>query len=96
MQEFAKMVEDVRNAKKIMAGPDYELTAGEKASTAFRRSIFAVEGIKKGEEFSEENISIVRPGYGLAPKYFHDLIGKKATRDIGRGEPITKADLDQI
>lgn len=90
MEEFAAMVRDVRNAKIMSAGPDYSLTEGEKASTAFRRSLFAVRDIKAGEVFTEDNLGIIRPGYGIAPKYREILLGKKAQRDINRGEPITE------
>lgn len=94
MDEFAQMVKDVRNAKMIASGPCYELTEGEKASTAFRRSLFAVKDIKAGEEFTEENIRSIRPGYGLPPKNYSSLIGRKSKRDIGYGEPIKEEDLD--
>lgn len=93
LEEFSQMTADVRNAKLIARGPDYTLTAGEKASTVFRRSIFAVENIKKGEIFTDANLRIIRPGYGIAPKYLKELIGKKSSREIIRGERITKKDL---
>lgn len=93
VEEFAKMVSDVRNATLIRKGPCYELTAGEKNSMIFRRSLFAVKDIKAGEKFTEENIGIIRPGYGILPKYKKDLVGTEAKRDIKRGEPITEDDL---
>ncbi|MCM1027509.1 MAG: pseudaminic acid synthase [Roseburia sp.] len=91
--EFARMVEDVRNAGKAARGPEYALTEGERESTIFRRSIFAVRDIRKGEPFSEENIRIIRPGYGVAPKNYRKLLGKPCKRDIPRGEPILAEDL---
>lgn len=94
IEEFGKMVFDVRNAKRIMQGPVYELTEGEKASTAFRRSIFATKDIEVGEAFSPENIRVIRPGFGLKPKYYNKLIGKKSNRTIKRGEPIREEDLN--
>lgn len=94
LEEFSRMAADVRNAKLIAGGPDYTLTAGEKASTVFRRSIFAVEDIKEGGVFTDENLRIIRPGYGIAPKYLKDLLGKKSSREILRGERITKKDLE--
>lgn len=94
IEEFGKMVFDVRNAKRIMQGPVYELTDGEKASTAFRRSIFATKDIEVGEAFSPENIRVIRPGFGLKPKYYNKLIGKKSNRTIKRGEPIREEDLN--
>lgn len=94
IEEFGKMVFDVRNAKRIMQGPVYELTEGEKASTAFRRSIFATKDIEVGEAFSPENIRVIRPGFGLKPKHYNKLIGKKSNRTIKRGEPIREEDLN--
>ena len=93
MDEFAQMVKDVRNARLIASGPCYELTDGEKASTVFRRSLFAVKDIKAGEEFTVENVRSIRPGYGLTPKYYSSLIGRKSKRDIGYGEPIGEEDI---
>lgn len=88
MDGFADMVRDIRDAKMIAKGPDYSLSEKEKSSTVFRRSLFAVKNIKEGEIFSGENIRSIRPGYGLKPKYFKDIIGKRATKDIKRGEPL--------
>ena len=88
IKDFAQMVRDVHNAKKIMEGPDYTLTKGEKSSMVFRRSIFAVKNIKEGDKFTEENIRIIRPGYGMKPKYYGETIGKRAACDIRRGMPI--------
>lgn len=88
MGEFAKMVRDVHNTKQIAQGPDYSLTKGEEASTVFRRSIFAIKDIKTGEEFTEDNIRVIRPGYGMKPKHFKEVLGKKADCDIQRGMPL--------
>lgn len=88
MQEFAQMVRDVHNAKKIMQGPDYTLTKGEESSTVFRRSIFAVKDIRAGEAFSEDNIRVIRPGYGMKPKYYSAMLGKRAACDLQRGMPL--------
>lgn len=94
MDEFARMVQDVKNAKAIARGPVYELTDGEKGSTVFRRSIFAVKDIADGECFTEENLRVIRPGYGIAPKYLTALLGRKSRRNIRRGEPIVPGDLE--
>ena len=88
VQDFAQMVRDTRNAKKIMCGPDYTLTKGEESSTVFRRSIFAVKDIRAGETFTEDNIRVIRPGYGMKPKCYSATIGKKAACDIQRGTPM--------
>lgn len=86
--DFAQMVRDVHNTKKIVRGPDYALTKGEESSTVFRRSIFTVKDIRADEEFTEENIRIIRPGYGMKPKYYSETIGKRAACDILRGTPL--------
>lgn len=96
ISEFSQMVKDVRNVKLIARGPDYTLTEGEKASTVFRRSLFAVKDIKNGETFSEENVKSIRPGYGIKPKYLEKVISEKSGIDIKRGEPITEELLKQF
>ncbi len=96
ISEFAQMVKNVRNAKLIANGPDYTLTVGEKASTIFRRSLFAVKDIKAGEQISAENIRSIRPGYGMKPKYIERVMSGKSCIDIKRGEPITETLLKAI
>ena len=88
IDEFAQMVSDVRNASLIAQGPNYTLTEGEKKQTVFRRSIFATADIKAGEPFTKDNIGIIRPGNGMSPKYFGELLDKPSKHDYKRGEPI--------
>jgi len=87
-QEFAEMVRDVRSAAQIRGRVSYELTEAEKASAVFRRSIFAVEDIREGECFTEENIRVIRPSYGLAPKKYKNLLGKPSKQAYRAGKPI--------
>lgn len=91
--EYRKMIEDVKATKLMCAGPDYSLTDGEKDGTTFRRSLVAVADIKEGEKFSDDNIRSIRPGIGIKPKYYKQLIGKTAKRNIGYGEPLKMEDL---
>ena len=86
--EFEKMVKDVRQAELSIGKVQYGLTNQETGSIVFRRSIFAVKNIKAGEKLTEDNIRVIRPGYGLKPKYYEDLLGQKALGDIARGTPI--------
>lgn len=88
-EEFREMVKAVREAEMALGEVTYELTAGAGKSRTFARSIFAVGDIKKGEVFTEKNVRSIRPGYGLAPKYLKDIIGKPAKKDIKRGTPLT-------
>jgi pseudaminic acid synthase len=57
----------------------------EKGSMVFRRSVYAVRDIEAGEEFTSENIRVIRPGFGLPPKELPKLLGRRASRRIGRG-----------
>jgi len=86
--EFKKMVMDIRTAEQALGEISYDLSEEEKNSRIFRRSIFAVKDIKKGEVFTEDNIRVIRPGYGLLPKYYDQLLGRKAKKDIEKGTPL--------
>ena len=86
--EFSEMVKDVRKTEIIRGSISYELSEKESASTAFRRSVFVAKGIAYGEEFTKENLRIIRPGYGLAPKLFDSVLGKTADRDLLNGTPL--------
>lgn len=93
VNEFAQMVKDVRNAKLISGTAKYGPNEGEKGNVMLRRSLFAVKDIKKGETFTKENVRSIRPGQGMAPKYYRELLGKTATRNIKYGEPIKGNDM---
>ena len=60
-----------------------------KSNAIFRRSIFVVKDMKKGEVFNKDNIRSIRPGVGLKPKFLEEIIGKKASMDLERGEPLS-------
>lgn len=96
MEEFAGMVKDARNARLISKGPDYTLSPKEQASTVFRRSLFAVEDIKKGEVITTKNVRSIRPNYGIRPKNLSKMLGKKAGSDIKFGEPITQEFFESL
>lgn len=87
-EEFAEMVREIHSAVQIRGRVSYELTESEKASTVFRRSIFAVKDIRKGEAFTQENIRCIRPGYGAKPKYYEKIIGRLSETAIVRGTPL--------
>lgn len=91
-QEFSEMVKAVRNAEKSIGKIDYTLTEKQIKSRDFSRSLYVVEDIKKGEIITEENVRSIRPGFGLHPKYYPVVLGKKAVRDIERGNPLKKED----
>lgn len=90
MDDFAEMVRNVRNAKKIMQGPDYSMSQGEAASTVFRRSLFWVKDVNEGDVIDEKYVKSIRPSTGVAPKYLKNIIGTKAPKAAKRGEPVTE------
>ena len=91
--EFLAMIKQIRQAFAIRGEATYALTPSELASTAFRRSIFAVKDIQQDEPFTVQNVRVIRPGNGLAPKRLGTLLKSTATRNIQRGEPIRPEDV---
>lgn len=85
--EMTALVEDSKNAWQALGNIKYGPTEKELASMKFRRSIYISEDIKKGENFTKDNLRIVRPGYGLEPKYYDLLLGKSAKGDFKKGTP---------
>lgn len=86
--EFKQMVADIRQAEKAIGNVQYGMMEQEKSNIVFRRSVFCVEDIKKGEKLTEKNIRIIRPGYGIKPKYYPEVLGQVALKDIKRGTPL--------
>lgn len=86
--EFKAMVDSIRVTEKSLGSVCYEMTEKEKASLVFRRSLFVVENVKAGEAFTSNNVRSIRPGYGLAPKHWDDVIGRRAACDVHRGTPL--------
>ncbi|MFB6305495.1 MAG: N-acetylneuraminate synthase family protein, partial [Flavobacteriales bacterium] len=88
-KEFEEMVSSVRGAEKAMGSVNYELSEQQKKSREITgRSLFVTKKVEKGERFSGENLRSVRPGGGLHPKFFEEIKGKKANRDIEEGTPL--------
>ena len=88
--EFKEMVRAVRNAGRIKCQIKHEITISQRESESrnFRRSLFVVADIKKGEAFTRKNIRSVRPSYGLHTRYLKDILGRQAARDIKCGTPL--------
>lgn len=87
--EFKQMVQEIRSVEKAIGQVKYGVSQQEKGNVKFRRSLFVVEDVKQDEVFTKENVRSIRPGYGLAPKYYDYAIGKKAVKDIKRGTPLS-------
>ncbi len=87
-EKLKSLVENIRMAQEAMVYRGHALGSKEKQNKIFRRSLFVVKDVKKGERFSEENIKSIRPAYGMSPKFIKSIIGKKAKKNIKRGIPI--------
>ena len=83
------MVCDIRQAEKAIGIVKYGISEQEKSSRIFRKSIFVVKDIKKGELLTENNIRVIRPGFGLEPKYYRQVLGNIALCDLERGTPLS-------
>lgn len=95
-EEFAQMVRDIRQTEKAIGQVSYGMTKQEESNMVFRRSIFCVKDIKKGEVLTEENVRVIRPGYGMKPKYYPEVLGRTALHDIKRGTPLSFDDIGII
>lgn len=87
-EEFASMVKDIRNAEAAIGMPTYGVCKQEESSMVFRRSVFVVQDMEAGEVFTEANTRIIRPGYGVKPKFLKDILGQKSNQPIKRGIPV--------
>lgn len=88
-QEFKSMVDEIRCAESSLGQVQYGPTAHEIGTRAFRRSLFVVRDVKKGELFTLDNVRSIRPAAGLHPRYLIEIIGRPAAVSIGRGTPLT-------
>lgn len=87
-QEFLTMSKEIRNVELLLGNGSYELSQKSKEGRAFMRSLYVIAPIKKGERFSRDNIASIRPGFGLAPKYLSQILGKVAKKDYEFGEAL--------
>lgn len=85
--ELAALVVETERAWQALGTVSYGLTEKERSSMQFRRSLYIVADMAEGEEFSPANLRAIRPGFGLAPKYYDQLLGKRVTRPVKRGTP---------
>jgi N-acetylneuraminate synthase len=88
-EEFRTLVRDVRRAEAMLGTPTFGPGMAEEGNVAFRRSLYVVKDVAPGEEFTESNVRSIRPGYGLSPRYFDLVIGRRAIRAAPRGTPVS-------
>tara|TARA_B100000686_G_C16736277_1_gene943770 strand:- start:352 stop:1407 length:1056 start_codon:yes stop_codon:yes gene_type:complete len=88
-KEFKKMTEDIRLVEKILGKNTYKIPDSSKINFAGRRSLYISKKIKKGERITRNNIKSVRPGFGLHPKFYKKVLGKKVNRDLFIGDRLS-------
>lgn len=86
--ELAQLCDDAKTAWLSMGKVNYERTEAERGNVKFRRSLYIVKDIKKGEAFTDDHVRSIRPGNGILPKYLDDVIGSTATEDLIFGTPL--------
>jgi N-acetylneuraminate synthase len=87
--EMAALVVETQRAWESLGHVSYGPTPAEQKSLQFRRSLYVVEDMKAGTKLSAKNVRAIRPGSGLAPKYFDQVIGRAVARDVKRGTPVS-------
>ena len=95
-QEFKEMVQSVRTAEKALGRVNYELTDSQVNSRRFRRSLFVVEDVQKGEPFTTNNVRSIRPGQGLHTRYLDQILGTLAAKNIEKGSPLDWNMVDSV
>ena len=87
-REFTEMVKAVREAERAIGVVNYSLTEKQLKGRDFCRSLYVVEDVKKGDILTETNVRSIRPGFGMHPKFYHEVIGQKASSDVEKGMPL--------
>jgi len=86
--EFKAMVDAVRVAEKALGQVHFGCSPKEANSRMFRRSLFVVQDVKRGEVFTAENVRSIRPAHGLHTRHLPEVLGKRAAANIERGTPL--------
>ena len=92
-KELKELVVETKRAWKSKGKVYYGISKSERASIIFKRSIYISKNIKKNELFTKKNIKVIRPNLGLHPKYFNQILGKKAKKNLFRANPLKLEDI---
>ncbi|BAO75052.1 pseudaminic acid synthase [Winogradskyella sp. PG-2] len=93
-EEFTAMVKAVREAESAIGEIDYSLTEKQRKGRDFCRSLYVVEDIKAGETLTKNNVRSVRPGFGMHPKFYKDILNKKAAVSIEKGTALHRSHIE--
>lgn len=92
-EEFTAMVKAVREAESAIGVVDYTLTEKQAKGKDFSRSLYIVENMKAGDVITEKNVRSIRPGFGMHPKYYNEILGKEVTVDLEKGDALKFLDI---
>ena len=87
--ELKSLSDDIKRTIDILGNVNYDLTEKKKNSRVFARSLFVVKDVKKGDTVTSENVRSIRPGYGMNPKYYHEIMGRTFLADVQKGTPLS-------
>ena len=88
-KEFKKMVDGIRSVESALGKISYKVSKNSIKNLSGRKSIYVIKKINKKEKFTKENIRCVRPSFGMHPKYFNWVLGKKSSKNLRPGERLT-------
>ena len=88
------MIEKVREVEKARGVVTYGVSKQEESNACFRRSLFVVKDIAQGETLTPENIRSIRPAYGMKPKFYKEVLGKTANKELKAGTPLHMQDFN--
>lgn len=88
-EEMKQLVTETERAWQSLGKISYGVTEAEKKSLIYRRSLYIAQDLNKGDILTTENLRRIRPGGGLAPKYYDILLGKKVNQTLKKGTPLT-------
>ena len=94
--DFENFIADIRNTEKALRVGNFINTDKMRKLSNFRRSLFIVADVLKDELISPNNVKSIRPGHGLHPKHFQNIIGKKFSRNIKAGTPLKDTDIQNF
>lgn len=87
-EQLQELVVQTRNAHRALGNSTFSRPESESNNKIFRRSIYFINDLKKGDTISEKNIKRIRPGFGISPKFYDEIIGKRLLKDVERGDPV--------
>ena len=93
-KEFTEMVKSIREAESAIGVVDYKLTTKQQKGKDFSRSLYIVKDVNAGDILTEDNVRSIRPGFGLHPKFFKSILGKKIKKKLESGSRLSIEDID--